>query len=876
MPLKPPPLADRFLKFFCAPHLLEDIQGDLHEEFDYQVKRIGLTRARWRYWRDVLGFFQPRYIKRKPSPYPTTYSYSPDMLQNYFKIAWRNLLKNKVYSFINIGGLAVGMAVFCLISLYVVDEISFDNFHTKSDNIVRLVHHAEWSEGQAHHAVTSAAFAPALKAEFPEIKEAVRFAPEGGGVITFENKTIKAGSVFFTDKSVFDVFTYQFLVGNPKTALAEPNTIVITETLAKKIFGNAQKALNQTIYFDKTVSNKITGVIQDIPHNSHLQFEGLRALPTGFTAGWQDSNLYTYLLLDNGVNKNVLEAKLPQVAQKTILKEMKVVSYKMELQPLRDIHLHSDLQYEISANNTINRMVLFMALAGLILIIAIINYMNLATARAEMRIREVGVRKAVGSTQGNLMGLFIVESLIFSIIASIISVFLVAGLLPYFNQFAGKSLELNRFGIISSLGIFALFSLFVGFLSGTYPAFFLARFRTILALKGLTGSLNQSVIFRKSLVVFQFAATIILIAGAWIIYQQLQFSADKYLGFNRKQLVTIHIDDRGLRSKIASLKDQLMKNSLIENVAAAGNPIGNNNLGQTPYFFEKADGSISPNSKVVQELTVNPSFVPTMDIQMKLGSNFSENKPSDVTDAALINETLMKELAYANPIGKRIQVKINGEGAIAERRIIGVFKDFHTYSLQHKVEPMVLVMPTQASMEDNLYVRINTSKTKEALAYIQKTFREFDKLNPIEINFLDQNFARQYESEQKQGVLSLSFAIISVLLACLGLFGLAAFTAQQRVKEIGVRKILGASVGSIFILLNKDFIKLVLIASIIAVPAALILMDKWLQNFAYRINISWWVFVGAILLSIFVTIITISFQAIKAAVANPVKSLRME
>ncbi|WP_435357069.1 ABC transporter permease [Emticicia sp. SJ17W-69] len=798
------------------------------------------------------------------------------MLRNYLKIAFRNLAKNKVYSFINIGGLAVGIAVFCLISLYVIDEMSFDDYHVKSDNIVRVVHHAEWEGGQAHHAVTSAAFASALKSEFPEIKEAVRFAPEGGGIITFENKTIKAGNIIFTDKNVFDVFTFPFLTGDPKTALSEPNTIVITESLAKKIFGNAQNALNQTIQFDKTIANKITGVIKDIPSNSHLQFEGLRSLPTGFTAGWQESNLYTYLLLDNGVDKNVLEAKLPQFAQKTILKEMKVVSYKMELQPLRDIHLHSNLQYEISANNSIDRMYLFMALAGLILIIAMINYMNLATARAGMRIREVGVRKAIGSTQGDLIGLFIVESLTFSIIASVIAVFLINTLLPFFNQFADKSLELNRFGIISSIAIFAMFSLFIGFISGSYPAFFLARFRTILALKGLTGSLNQSIIFRKSLVVFQFATTIILIAGAWIIYQQLQFSANKDLGFNRKQVVTIHIDDRNLRLKISSLKDQLMKDPLIENVAAAGNPIGNNNLGQTPYFFEKTDGSISTNSKIVQELTVNPSFIPTMDIKMQLGSNFSENKPTDITGAALINETLMKELGFSNPIGKRIQVKIDNEGGIAERRIIGVFKDFHTYSLQHKVEPMVLVMPTQASMEDNLYVKINTSKTKEALAYIQKTFREFDKLNPIEINFLNQNFARQYESEQKQGVLSLSFAIISVLLACLGLFGLAAFTAQQRVKEIGIRKILGASISSIFFLLNKDFIKLVLIASVVAMPIAIILMNNWLKNFAYSIEIQWWIFVGSGCISLLIALLTVSYQAIRAAIMNPVKSLKTE
>ena len=798
------------------------------------------------------------------------------MIRNYFKIALRNLVKNKVYSFINIGGLAVGITIFSLISLYVYDEMSFDNSHKKADSIVRLVHHAAWEGREVHHAVTSAAFAPALKAEFAEIKEAVRIVPEGGGVISFKNKTIKAGNILFADKNVFDVFTFPFLAGNPKTALAEPNTIVITESLAKKIFGTAQNALNQTIEFDKTMTNKVTGIVQDIPGNSHLQFEGLRSLPTGFTGGWQDSNLYTYLLLDNGVDKNVLEAKLPRFAQKTILKEMPVLSYKMELQPLRAIHLHSNLQYEISANNSINRIYLFMALAGLILVIAMINYMNLATARAGIRIREVGVRKAIGSTQRDLMGLFIVESLTFSTIASIIAAFFVVSLLPFFNQLADKSLDLNRFGIISSVGILAIFSLGIGLMSGSYPAFFLSRFKTILAIKGLTGSLNQSVFFRKSLVVFQFAATIILIAGAWVIYQQLQFSANKDLGFNRQQVVTLHIDDRNLRSKISSLKEQLMKNPLIENVAAAGNPIGNNNLGQTPYYFEKADGSISTNSKIVQQLVVNASFVPTMDIKMHSGDNFSENKPTDITGGALINETLMKELGFSNPIGKRIQVKINNEGGVAERQIIGVFKDFHTYSLQHKVEPMVLAMRTEANEYDNLYIKLNTSKTKEALAHIEKTFREFDKSSPIEINFLNQNFARQYESEQKQGVLSLYFAIISVLLACLGLFGLAAFTAQQRVKEIGVRKVLGASISSIFFLLNKDFIKLVLIASIIAIPTAVILMNNWLQNFAYTIEIHWWVFVGSGFGALFIALLTVSYQAIRAALMNPVKALKTE
>lgn len=798
------------------------------------------------------------------------------MIQNYLKIAFRNLLKNKVYSFINIGGLAVGFTVFCLIALYVADELSFDSFHSKRDSIVRLVHHAEWEGGEAHHAVTSAAFAPALKAEFPEIKEAIRIAPEGGGIISFKNKTVKAGNILFTDKGIFDVFTFPFVAGNPKVALAEPNTIVITETLAKKLFGEPKNALNQTIVFDKSVSNKVTGVMKDVPGNSHLQFEGLRSLPANFTAGWQDSNLYTYLLLSDGVDKAKLEAKFPAFAQKTILKEMPVVSYRMELQKLSAIHLHSNLQYEISANNSINRIYLFVALAALILVIAIINYMNLATARAGLRTREVGVRKAIGSTQGDLVRLFIVEALAFSVIASVLSVFLIVALLPFFNTLAEKSLEINRFGVGFSIGILVLFSVVVGFLSGSYPAFLLSRFKIVLALKGLTGSLNQSILFRKSLVVFQFTATIIMIAGAWVIYQQLQFSENTDLGFNRKQVVTIHIDDRNLRSKVAALKDQLMKNPLIENVATAGNPIGNNNLGQTPYYFEKSDGSISTNSTVVQELMVNAAFVPTMDIKMKLGENFSENKPTDVTDAAIINETLMKELGFANPIGKKIQVKINNGRTTVQRRIIGVIKDFHTYSLQHKVEPVVLIMPVQASMEDNLYVRINTTKTTEALAYLEKTYHEFDKVSPIEINFLNQNFARQYEAEQKQGLLSLCFAMISVLLACLGLFGLAAFTAQQRVKEIGVRKVLGASVASIFILLNKDFMKLVSIAALVAIPLAVMLMNKWLQNFAYKIETHWWIFAGAAFTALLIALLTVSYQAIRAALMNPVKSLKSE
>ncbi|MEO5890553.1 MAG: ABC transporter permease [Ferruginibacter sp.] len=798
------------------------------------------------------------------------------MLKNYFKIAFRNLSRHKVYAGINIFGLAFGLAAFWIIALYIADEVSYDRYNTNASRICRVVQHARWGENDMYEAPTSAPFAGALKAEFPEIQEATRIIAEGGGTISYNDKKFMAGDIFFADNNIFQVFTFPFLYGDPATALSAPQAIVISETLAKKLFGEAEKALNQTVYFENNFPNKVTGIFKEVPQNSHLHFSALRSLPGDFTGGWQNFNLYTYLLLKKGTSFKSLETKLPKFAANTIQKIMKVDDYKMELQPLTSIHLYSNLQFEIGPNSSIARVYMFTGIALLILIIAIINYINLSTARSTSRLREVGVRKVVGSGKRQLSVLFVTESVLVTFIAACIGILIMQLALPLFNQLTEKHLSVWRFGIVSTLLFLILFSLLTGIISGIYPSLFLSRFKTIPALKGQMGSLSSNIVFRKSLVVFQFVITVVMISGSIVIYRQLQFASHKDLGFNKDQVLTFHINENEVRNQSAALKTQLLLNPSIQAVAIAGNPIGNNDIGGLGYKFQTKDGSFSTNTTMAQELMIDADYVPAMEIKMLTGRNFSNAIQSDKYGAALINETLMKKLGWTDPVGKKMQFDIDDKGTTGERTIIGVVNDFHTYSLQHKVEPMVMVMPPAPSMGDNLYVKIARGKINEGLAYIDKTYRHFDNSSPFDYYFLNANFAKQYKAEEKQGQIALVFTLLAVLIACLGLFGLTTFTAEQRRKEIGIRKVLGASVASIVQMLSAEFLKLVLIAAFIALPVAWFAMNKWLQDFAYHVNIGWWMLTISGVIALLVALFTISFQAVKAAIANPVKSLRTE
>lgn len=796
------------------------------------------------------------------------------MLRNYCKTAIRNITRHKGYAAINIVGLMFGLAAFWLIMLYVADELSYDRYNSHADRIYRVAQHAAWNGNNMNVALTSPPFGPHMQAAFPEIESTVRINMEGGGTIEYGDKKIDANDMIFADSTLTRVFSYTFLYGNAATALQKPSSIILTESLADKLFGSADKALNQTIYFENHFPNTVTAVIKDVPSNSHLRFSGVRSFSNEGENGWQNFTLYTYLLLAEGTDVKTLESKLPAFAAATIQKQMGIKDYRIELQPLNDIHLRSNLDYELGANGSIGRVYTFIAIAALILLIAVINYMNLSTARSSSRVREVGVRKAIGSGKTHLTGMFITESVLITLVAAVLAMVLVSFSMVFFNQLTGKELSIWRFGVGSTLLLLTVFSILVGIMCGIYPSLFLSGFKTILALKGQMGRVSGTVLFRKSLVVVQFVITVVMIAGSFVIYRQLQYALHTSLGFNKEQVLYFHINDRDVRSRMGALKQQLLQSPLIESASAVGNPIGNNDLGKSGYFYERNDGSGSEGSKVMQELVADTAFLETMQVGLVAGRNFSDAFPADKEGSVLVNETLVKELGWKEPIGKRL-LKSSNKGK-EPATVIGVVKDFHTYSLQHKVEPLVLSMPLAAKDEDNVYVRIAKGKTPEAIAYIDKVYRSFDKSSPVNYRFLDENFAKQYNAEKKQGQIALIFTLLAVIIASLGLYGLVTFTAEQRKKEIGIRKILGASVSTIVQMLSKDFLKLVGIAAVISFPIAWYAMNKWLTGFAYRVELSWWILLLSGLAAAVIALLTISIQAIKAAVANPVKSLRTE
>lgn len=798
------------------------------------------------------------------------------MLFNYLKISIRNFRKQRLFSGLNILGLGIGIAAVWLMVLYVADELSYDRFHAKAGRIYRVTQEAEWATGSYKLASTSAPFAQALQNEYPEIERTLRINAEGGGKIRYGEKQVDAYDIFFTDASVFDVFSYRFLYGNPATALREPQKIVLTKTLAARIFGDAAKAMGQTVFFSNNFPNVVTGVIEDVPANSHIRFSALRSLPPDFTGGWQDGDIYTYLLLKQGTDARKLEAKFPTFYSKYLSKYIGDSEYRMKLQPLTSIHLYSDLEYEIGAKGNIKTVYIFSAIALLILVIACINYMNLYTARSLKRVREVGVRKAIGSQRFQLIGQFLTESFLMTILAGFVGFLLATTALPFFNQLAEKSLSLDfHDNSIATIGIGATFLALIGLLSGLYPALMLSGYRPVIALKGQLGSQSGGAGFRQSLVVFQFAATVVMIACASIVYRQIRYVNHKDLGFNKDQVLTFHIDKNEVRTQVAALKEKLGQNPVIESSAAASNPIGNNNIGSTALFMETGNGEISQTTQMTQRFMADADYLRTMEIKLLQGRDFLKNSPADLAGSVLVNEALVKKQGWANPIGKRMRYPADKDGNSKELTIVGVTNDFHIYSLQHKIEPLVIQLaPPQE--QDNMYVRINAAKTPEALAYITQVYKAFDADSRPEFQFLDENFAKQYQSEQRQGNVLLAFAILAIIIACLGLFGLAAFAAEARTKEIGLRKVLGASVQDVVLMLSKDFVKLVLVAIVIGTPIAVYAMNKWLQNFEYRETLSWWIFALAGIVAIAIALLTVSSQALKSALTNPVKALRAE
>ena len=796
------------------------------------------------------------------------------MIRNYLKIAYRSLNRHKFFSLVNICGLAIGIAAFGIIALYVTDELSYDRYNVKADRIFRVVQHGRWGKGSFDLAITSAPYGPALKADYPEVEDAVRIDPEGGGKISYKEKQIMAPDVAFADNSLFNLFSFHFLEGDPRSALSQPHSIVLTETLAQKLFDDPSSAVGKTILFDKKNPVTVTGVMEDVPSNSHFAFSAFRSFNSDYTDRWANADLFTYVLLRRPDEYKKIEASSPAFYDKYLKTELAGIQFRMELQPLTSIHLHSHLQFEMGNNGSMTYIYVFTIVALLILSLAVVNYVNLTTARSIVRIREIGIRKVIGSGRLSLVLQFFSESMLVTLLASLIGIVLVQLTLPFFNELSGKSLDIWQLGFVRSILLFAGIALISGFFSGLYPALFLSGFAAIPALKGQLGNQSTTLLFRKTLVTFQFVITVMMIIGSCVIYQQLHYVMNKDLGFNKSHLLSFHIHSKTARKAVEALKTELLQSPLIESAAAAGNPIGNNDIGETDFNLGP-DGNTAPDTKIVEQLIIDEDFIPAMQIKLLQGRNFEKGTLDSVQNAIIVNQTLVNELGWKDPVGMRVRTGID-KGVLQWSTIVGVIRDFNTYSLQHKVAPVKLILAPTANDKDNLYVRLSGKNIPAALGYLKTIYRKFDPDNPLDYQFLDRNFAQQYQTEKKQGSFLLIFTVLSICIACLGLFGLVTFTAQQRVKEIGIRKVLGASAASIVTLLSREILYQVILATALAAPLAGLAMNKWLQGFAYRIAIPWWVFVGAGLVVLLITFLTISIRSVQAAFANPALSLRSE
>ncbi len=790
------------------------------------------------------------------------------MLKNHLKIALRNLRRHKIISLINMIGLAIGMACAALILLYVRHELSYDQYHQNKNRIYRLVSKVQ---GASYEAVAKVPgpWAIAAQKDFPEIEQIARFVFFNETLVSRGEKRFYENGGLYADSTVFEVFSFRLLQGDHQTALTQPNTVVVTEALAQKYFGE-ENALGQTLTFDNQNQYQVTGVMANVPANSHFTFDYLVSMASYNNPrreSWQWLQFYTYLLLKEGASPAAVAEKFPDLLRRHV-EAATAANYAPYLQPLTDIHLRSNLFREMQANSDVAYIYIFSAVAGFILLIACINFMNLSTARASTRAREVGVRKVTGADRWQLIKQFLGEAILVSFAALLIALVCIDYLLPVFNTLANRQLAVDYFQdyflVIGLLGM----TLLVGVMSGIYPAFVLSSFKPVNVLKGKLPSSSRARL-RQGLVVLQFAISAFLMIATGVVYNQLAFIQNKKLGFNEEQLVIIPIRDEAMRQKYETVKQALAQHPNVVSVSASANMPGGSDFG-IPY---EPAGIPRDNIPPARILVVDHDFIQTFQMEMAAGRSFSKDHLTDATAAFIINEEAAKQLGWSDePLGKMIAMPNIQRDASP---VIGVLKDFHFRSMREKIGPLLFFIATP-DWYSVLSVRLRPENMAETLTFLERQWAAFDPIHPFTYTFFDEGFAQLHQAEQQIGALLRYVSILAILIACLGLFGLAAFTAEQRTKEIGVRKVLGASVGSVTLLLSKDFTKLVLIGFIAAAPLAYYAMNRWLENFAYRIDIGWGVFALSGLLALTVAWLTVSYQSIKAALANPVEALRYE
>lgn len=858
---------------FDAEHL-DELEGHLWDEIDRLVaagasESEAFAEAMMRLGHANLLAFeyeQEAWSDAHKRPSWQQHPLIPVMLRNYLLISLRNLRKHKSYSFINIAGLAVGLAGAILIALFVRDELSYDRYHSQIDQMYRLVNQ---TPGQGFDGIAKVAgpWGVVAQNDIPEIEAMTRFIFHGRSLVQRGEQEFYERGGFQADSTVFQVFDFEMLQGNPETALVEPNAIVLTETLAERYFGE-ESPVGQTLLFNNQTSYTVTGVIADVPENSHFRFPYLVSISTGtgrFGDSWVEPQFYTYFVLADDTSPEVVAAKFrDNLANYT--ESDYIARVQPTLQPVTDIYLRSNLFREIATMGNLNYVYIFGVIAVFLLVIACINFMNLATARSVERAKEVGVRKVAGASRGMLARQFLSESFVLTFIGLTCAVGLALLALPLFNSLTGKTLTAAVLVSPSVLGSLVMLALIVGLLAGSYPAFLLSLFKPIEVLKG-TMRVGQGAGLRKGLVVFQFAISAFLLMATGIVFDQLAYMRDKPLGFDEEQVLSIPIRDRSMADNYRTVKEALSQVPGVLTVSASANQPGGLDYG-IPYRAEGVDPEATPSARI---LVVDHDFVETYGMTMVQGRDFDEAFATDTT-AYLMNETAARALGWENPLDEALSVPNIGRDP---GPVIGVVQDFHFRSMHEEIAPLLFyIQPTNWLTQFNL--RIHTENTEETLAAIENAWMQFDSANPMTFTFVNSRFDAMHRAEVRMGELFTYFTGLAILIACLGLFGLASFTAQQRTKEIGVRKVLGASVPMILRLLTKDIAVLVGLALVLAAPVAYFAMSDWLATFAYRINIGIGTFLLAGAAAFLIAFLTVAYQALKAAVADPVKALRYE
>jgi putative ABC transport system permease protein len=811
------------------------------------------------------------------------------MLRNYLTTAWRNIVKNRAFSLINILGLTTGLCCFLLILLFVQDELHFDRFNTRSERIYRVYSDIRFGGTSLEFPLAADRTGEVLKKDNPQIEQTTR-------IYTFSgSKQIKKGNIYLSenrvanvDSTFFDVFSFPAIAGDSKNGLRDPNTVVISESAAQKYFGttDAVGRVLETTEKGKTVY-KVTAVIRDMPENSHFHFDFLFSMKNVDYdwGGFLSHNFYTYILLKPGVDPKIFDRiflqyidkyVLPQARQfmqVTSMEEFKKAGNKLEyhLQPLTKIHLYSAGQHELEPGGNIQYVYIFSAVAVFILLIACINFMNLTTARSAKRAREVGIRKVLGTRRKALILQFLSESILMVVISLVLAIFFSFLLIPGFNNLSNKAIEPSLLFSPMILPWILGMPLVVGLLAGLYPAFFLSGFKPIEVLKGKwkMGSGNGGGL-RSLLVVFQFSTSIILIIGTMVIYRQLHFIQTRNIGYNKEQVV-VFSDAGSLKENLGAFKTELLKTPGVLNATVSYFlPVSNSARGD--QSFSKSSPMTSTNGFNMQTWYVDDQYLSTLGIQLMKGRNFFKDGVSD-SSSVIINQTCAQNLGFDDPVGKKIYTSnLNGQNTISYT-IIGVIKDFNYESLRQPVGSLSLFLSRNPA---SLSFRVQPGAMKEFLTKSESVWKQLAPSMPFSYKFLDESFAEMYRSEQRVGKIALLFALLAIVIASLGLFGLAAFMAEQRMKEIGIRKVLGASVQRLVSLMSMEYIRLVGISFLIATPVAWWAMNKWLGDFAYRIQLSWWMFVLAAFVAIFIALLTVSIQAFRAAIVNPVNSLKSE